>query len=86
MRKFTVTLTEAEQKQASIRAVVTEILEIITARYVGSGRPMPAEILKIKDETMEMYLKSTSEEDLTVLEESEVRAKIIREKLAKGEI
>lgn len=81
-----ITKTEAEQKQASIRAVVTEILEIITARYVGSGRPMPPEILKIKDETMELYLKSTSEEDLTVLEESEVRAKVIRERLVKGEI
>lgn len=81
-----ITKTEAEQKQASIRAVVTEILEIITARYVGSGRPMPAEILKIKDETMDIYLKSTSETDMSVLDEFEVRAKIIREKLAKGEI
>lgn len=79
-----ITKTEAEQKQASIRAVVTEILEIITARYVGSGRPMPAEILKIKDETMDIYLKSTSETDMSVLDEFEVRAKVIRERLVKG--
>ena len=84
MKKITVTVTETEQKQASIRAVVTEILEIITARYIGSGRPLPDEIMKIKDETMDIYLKSTSETDMTVLDEFEVKAKVIRERLAKG--
>lgn len=82
--KFKITHTEAEEKQASIRAVVTEILEIITARYVGRGTPLPENIIAIKDETMDIYLKSTSEEDMSVLDEFEVRAKVIRERLAKG--
>lgn len=70
--------------RSAIRGVVTEILEIITARYVGSGRSMPAEILKIKDETMELYLKSNSETDLAVLGQYEARAKEIRENLVHG--
>lgn len=74
-----------EELRSSIRAVVTEILEIITARYVSSGKVVPAEILKIKDETMDFYLKSTSETDLDVLKQYEEKAKVIREKLVKGE-
>lgn len=74
-----------EELRSSIRAVVTEILEIITARYVSSGKVVPAEILQIKDETMDFYLKSTSETDPAVLRQYEERAKEIRERLVKGE-
>lgn len=77
-------MQEIEKLRSSIRAVVTEILEIITARYVSSGRVVPAEILQIKDETMDLYLKSNSEADIAVLEQYEIKAKVIRERLVKG--
>lgn len=77
-------MQETEKLRSSIRAVVTEILEIITARYVSSGKVVPEEIMKTKDETMDLYLKSNSETDIAVLEQYEVKAKVIRERLVKG--
>lgn len=64
--------------------IVTEILQIITTRYVTGGRAIPADILKLKDEAMSTYEKSRSETNPAVLEQYEQRLNEIRESLVKG--
>lgn len=64
--------------------IVTEILQIITTRYVTGGRAMPADILKLKDEAMSIYEKSRGETTPAVTEQYEQRLNEIRESLVKG--
>lgn len=64
--------------------IVTEILQIITTRYVSGGRPMSADILKLKDETMSIYEKSRGETDPAVMEQYERRLNEIKETIVKG--
>lgn len=63
----------------------TDILQIITSRYVVSDRAIPADVLKLKDEAMNVYEKSRSETDAAVLEQYELRLGEIKETLEKGE-
>lgn len=65
--------------------IVTEILEIITTRYVTGGRAMSADILKLKDETMSIYEKSRGETNPAVMAQYEQRLNEIREIIVKGE-
>lgn len=63
----------------------TDILQIITSRYVVSDRAIPADVLKLKDEAMNVYEKSRSETGAAVLEQYGRRLGEIKETLEKGE-
>ncbi len=55
-----------------------EILQIITERYVVTNAVIPADILKLKDETMNLYEKSRKETNVDVLSGYERRLEEIR--------
>ena len=67
-----------------IEKLSMEILQIVTARFVGTGRTIPAEILALKDETMQIYDKSRHETDPAELEKFDKRLKEIRGQLVTG--
>ncbi len=62
-----------------------EILQIITERYVVTNTVIPADILKLKDETMKLYEKSRKETNADVLSGYERRLSEIKGALVKGE-
>ena len=64
--------------------LLADILQIITSRYVVSGQAIPADVLKLKDEAMNIYEKSRSETNTAVSEQYERRLGEIKEALEKG--
>lgn len=65
--------------------ILTEILQVITTRYVVSGKAISADVLKLKDEAMDIYEKSRGETNDAVLEQYERRLTEIKETLEKAE-
>lgn len=63
--------------------ILTDILQVITTRYVVSGKAISADVLKFKDEAMDIYEKSRDETNSAVLEQYERRLTEIRETLEK---
>lgn len=63
--------------------ILTDILQVITTRYVVSGKAISADVLKLKDEAMDIYEKSRDETNSAVLEQYERRLTEIRETLEK---
>ncbi|MCM1165584.1 MAG: hypothetical protein NC299_03975 [Lachnospiraceae bacterium] len=45
------------------KTLVNEILDAITRRYVLTGMSIPADVLALKDETMDIFSKAMSEKD-----------------------
>lgn len=68
----------------SIETQVQYILAVITRRYVISEKKIPPEILKLKDEVMEIFAKSKSETKPKTLAKYERRLIEIREKIDKN--
>lgn len=64
--------------------MLTDILQVITSRYVVNDRTIPADVLKLKDEAMDIYEKSRNETDSAVLEQYERRLAEIKETLEKA--
>ncbi|MDE6727082.1 MAG: hypothetical protein K2J80_03960 [Oscillospiraceae bacterium] len=62
-----------------------DILQIITSRYVVSGRAIPEDVLRLKDEAMSVYEKSRGENNSAVLEQYARRLGEIKEALEKEE-
>lgn len=65
--------------------ILTDILQVITTRYVVSGKAISADVLKLKDEAMDIYEKSRGETNDAVLEQYERRLTEIKETLEKAE-
>ncbi len=65
--------------------ILTDILQVITTRYVVSGKAISADVLKLKDEAMDIYEKSRSDTNNAVLEQYERRLTEIKETLEKAE-
>lgn len=61
--------------------ILTDILQVITTRYVVSGKAISSDVLKLKDEAMDIYEKSRGETNDAVLEQYERRLKEIKETL-----
>lgn len=51
-----------------LNAIITEILDNITRRYVMSNYKIPEDILAMKDETMEIFSKVNNTDDPAELE------------------
>lgn len=68
-----------------IGIIFTDILQTITSRYVVSDTAIPADVLKLKDEAMNIYEKSRGEENSAVSEQYERRLGEIKETLEREE-
>lgn len=69
-----------------IGLIFTDILQLITSRYVVSGTAIPAYVLKLKDEAMSIFEKSKGKTNAAVSEQYERRLGEIKETLERGEI
>ncbi len=65
-----------------IEALVAEILDKITRRYILTDMKIPEEILALKDETMDLFVKAKHESDPEKLRQYERRLAEIRERAA----
>lgn len=62
-----------------LNKLVAEILNEITQRYILSNYKIPADVLALKDEVMEIYDSLHKEEDESVLAKHEARLTEIRD-------
>lgn len=63
----------------SIEAQVQSILAAITKRYVMTGEKIPPEVLTLKDEVMDIFVKAKQETDSVKLRQFEQRLAEIHE-------
>lgn len=64
--------------------LIAEMLEAITRRYVLDDRKIPADVLALKDEIMEIFAKAQSENDPAAQERYEQRLREIHEIIIPG--
>ena len=62
-----------------INVRVQQILAAITQRYVMTDSQIPSDILKLKDEVMEIFNKARQTSDLTLIGQYERRLEEIRQ-------
>lgn len=68
------------------QALISEMLEAMTRRYVLGDKKIPQEMLAIKDEIMEIFAKMQTETDPAALEMYEKRLTEIHEVVFPGQI
>lgn len=68
------------------RALISEMLEAITRRYVVGDKKITAEVLALKDEIMGIFNKMQDEEDPAALDMYEKRLTELHETVFPGQM